>query len=49
MKFSVVYEKPKKSGTSKQKAVFYKIEDAILWEKHVKSQGCENVEVVPIL
>lgn len=48
MKFSVVYEKPKKNGTAKQKAVFYKIEDAILWEEHVKSQGCKNIEVLPV-
>jgi hypothetical protein len=29
-------------------ATFYNIEDAIMWEKHVKEQKYEDVEIVPL-
>jgi hypothetical protein len=45
MKFQVIYKQKNK----KQKAVFFKIEDATLWEKHIIENGCTNVEIVPIL
>jgi len=48
MKYQVVYLKPKKKSFSKQTATFYTIEDASFWEKMVLSQGCENVEIVPV-
>jgi hypothetical protein len=48
MKYQVVYTKNKKKATSKQIATFYKVEDACMWEKHVKEQGCFDVEVVPV-
>jgi len=48
MKYQVIYVKNKKKSQSKQTATFYKIEDATLWEKHVKQQGCINVEIVPL-
>jgi len=44
MRFKVVYQKPKKKGCAKQEAVFFDVRDAILWEKHVKTQGCFDVE-----
>lgn len=48
MKYQVVYIKQKKNKVAKQVATFYKIEDASLWEKHIKSQGYEDVEIVPV-
>ena len=36
LKYQVSYKKPKKKGYACHKAVFYKIEDAIFWEEHVK-------------
>jgi hypothetical protein len=48
MKYQVVYLKPKKKTLSKQIATFYKIEDATLWEKHVKEQGCVQTEIIPV-
>lgn len=38
--------KPKRKTYSKQTAVFYQIEDAMRWQEYVKTQGCENVEVL---
>ena len=37
LKYQVSYKKPKKKGYACHKAVFYKIEDAIFWEEHVKN------------
>jgi hypothetical protein len=48
MKYQVTYIKPKKKALSKQTATFYTIEDAAFWEKVVISQGCQNVEIVPV-
>jgi hypothetical protein len=48
MKYKVVYNQKKKKGTSHQEAVFYKIEDASMWEQHVKTQGCTDIEIVPV-
>ena len=36
MMYRVIYQKPKKKGFAKQTATFYKIEDAVFWEQHVK-------------
>ena len=44
MKYQVIYYKKKK----KQTVVFYNIEDATLWEQHVKQQGYSNSEIVPL-
>jgi len=48
MKYQVVYYKSKKNKITKQTATFYKIEDASMWEKHVSTQGFQNVEIVPV-
>ena len=48
MKYQVTYLKPKKKTFSKQTATFYTIEDAALWEKHVKEQGCKESEIIPV-
>jgi len=48
MKYQVVYYKSKKNKITKQIATFYKIEDASMWEKHVSTQGFQNVEIVPV-
>jgi hypothetical protein len=48
MKYQVVYFKSKKNKISKQTAIFYNIEDASMWEKHVTTQGFQNVEIVPV-
>lgn len=48
MKYQVIYLKPKKKEYSKQVATFYTIEDASLWEKHIKTQGCKETEIVPV-
>ena len=45
MKFKVIYRQKNK----KQKVVFFNIEDATLWEKHIIKNGGTNVEIVPIL
>lgn len=47
MKFEVNYLKPKKKGYAKQTAVFLKIEDAFLWESHVKREGAKEVVITP--
>jgi hypothetical protein len=49
MKFRVTYQRPKKKEQSIQNAVFYDLEDAIRWEKHVQSIGCTNTEVIPVM
>jgi len=49
MKYQVVYYKLKKDNKkAKQVATFYKVEDASMWEKHVITQGFEDVEIVPL-
>ena len=37
MMYRVIYQKPKKKGFAKHTATFYKIEDAVFWEQHVKN------------
>lgn len=48
MKFQVTYNQPKKKGLSKQKVVFYNVEDAFFWQKTVEEKGCINVEILPL-
>ena len=36
MMYRVIYQKPKKKGFAKHTATFYRIEDAVFWEQHVK-------------
>tara|TARA_B100000900_G_scaffold405499_1_gene415188 strand:- start:887 stop:1033 length:147 start_codon:yes stop_codon:yes gene_type:complete len=48
MKFLLQYDKPKKKGFSKQKATFFDVRDAMLFERHVKSQGAINTEIRPL-
>ena len=47
MKFEVRYRKLKNKGYSQQSAMFYKIEDAIFWENHIKESGAQEVQIVP--
>lgn len=47
MKFEVSYLSPKKKGYAKQSAVFLKIEDAFLWESHVKDRGAKEIIITP--
>ena len=44
-KFQVIYKNKKNKP---QKATFYKLDDAFMWQEHVKEQGCSDVEVVPV-
>ena len=48
MKYQVVYYRQKKDKQTKQTAVFYNIEDATLWEQHVKKEGYLSSEIVPV-
>lgn len=47
MKYEVIYDQPKKKGYARQVATFLKIDDAILWESHVKEKGCKNITICP--
>lgn len=49
MKYQVIYLRNKKKKQSKQVATFYKIEDAIQWENHIKELGYTNSEIIPVL
>lgn len=50
MKYQVVYYKLKKNNKkAKQTAIFYNIEDATLWEKHIQQNGFTQSEILPIL
>jgi hypothetical protein len=48
MKYQVTYYKQKKDKQTKQTAVFYTIEDATLWEEHIKNQGYLSSEIIPL-
>lgn len=49
MKYQVIYTKIKNNKKlKKQVATFYQVEDAFMWEKHVKQQGYADVEVMPV-
>lgn len=48
MKYQVIYYKQKKDKQSKQVAVFYNVEDAARWERHIQDQGYSNSEIVPV-
>lgn len=49
MKYSVAYLKPKKKGQySKQSAIFLDVESAFYWKNVVETQGCKEVEVIPV-
>jgi hypothetical protein len=49
VKYSVAYLKPKKKGQfSKQSAVFLDVESAFFWKNVVESQGCKQIEVLPL-
>ena len=45
MMYQVNYMKPKKKGYAKQQATFLKIEDAMFWEQHIKSEGAKHIEI----
>jgi len=44
--YQVNYQKPKKKGYANHTATFMKIEDAIFWEKVIKSQGCKDIKIL---
>jgi len=46
MTYTVSYLKPKKKGYAQQTATFLKIEDAILWEKHVLKEGAKDLQIL---
>jgi len=49
MKFVVTWNRKKKKETSTQSATFYKIEDAIFWENHLKKDTAHSsIETKPI-
>lgn len=43
MKYIVAYDRPKKKGIARAEATFFKLDDAEIWEKHVRMCGAENV------
>jgi len=47
MKYEVHYLQPKKKGFSKQIATFLKLDDAIFWESHIKTQGAKEIIICP--
>jgi hypothetical protein len=47
MKYEITYLKPKRKGYAKQSAIFLKIDDAIAWESHVKTQGAKDIIITP--
>ena len=47
-KYQVVYVKAKKKSYSRQVVTFLKIEDASFWEETIKTQGCKDIEIIPI-
>ena len=47
MMYQVNYMKPKKKGFAKHTATFYKIEDAVFWEQHVKKNlNATDIEII---
>ena len=48
MKYAVVWMKQKKNKKSKQQAIFYNLEDAIMWEQHVNMTEHAKTELHPI-
>lgn len=43
MRYIVEYDRPKQKGYARQEATFFKLEDAEIWEKHVRMNGASNV------
>lgn len=43
MKYIVEYDRPKKNGTARAEAVFFKLDDAEIWQNHVTMCGATNV------
>jgi len=48
MKYAVVWMKDKKNKQTKQQAIFYNLEDAILWEQHINKTEHAKTELHPI-
>lgn len=48
MKYAVVWLKQKKNKNSKQQAIFYNLEDAIMWEQHVNMTEHAKTEIYPV-
>ena len=45
MKYKVIYLAPRKKIYKEQTAVFYTIEDATLWERHVSALGAKIIDL----
>jgi len=48
MKYAVVWIKQKKNKQAKQQAIFYNLEDAILWEQHLNMTEHVKTEIHPV-
>ena len=48
MKYAVVWMKQKKNKKTKQQAIFYNLEDAIMWEQHVNMTEHVKTEIHPV-
>jgi hypothetical protein len=48
MKYAVVWMKKKKKGKSPQQAIFYNLDDAVLWEEHINRTIHAKTNVIPL-
>jgi len=48
MKFKVTYKRIKKKKIANFEAIFFNMEDAFHWGEHVKQQGYQDIEVMPV-
>jgi hypothetical protein len=49
MKYAVVWMKKKQKGTkARQEAIFYNMDDAVLWEQHINMTQHAKTELHPI-
>jgi hypothetical protein len=46
MKYTVTYKEQPNKKSAYQKATFFTIEDASMWEKHVLTKGATNVKIM---
>tara|TARA_Y100001937_G_scaffold128326_1_gene204016 strand:- start:6379 stop:6564 length:186 start_codon:yes stop_codon:yes gene_type:complete len=48
LKWNVTWTRQKKKGTSKCTATMMRDVDAVFWEKHLRSTGVTDVEIIPV-
>jgi hypothetical protein len=46
MKYTVTYKEQSNKKSPYQKATFFTVEDASMWEKHVLKQGAIDVKIM---